>query len=203
MLFAARLNEIAAQVAEYQAEIARLQALISDQQQHAQQIQSAEQAAESALSQIDTALSMINAIAPDQLAVFKAAVDAKFSAEAIAELPPVIDSEPEDQIETLEKLYNDDEVEGTEPEAETETTTTVDVEVILEVEGEVSEAPEITNGDGFLTYDELVKLSRPTLVKLAKGCIDKPQHKSVAELAIALAEKGISQTDALLTSLKK
>lgn len=61
-------------------EIARLQAEVSRLQQHAQAVQSADKACESAVAQVRTALQMLAAICPDDVAVFRAAIDAEFVA---------------------------------------------------------------------------------------------------------------------------
>jgi hypothetical protein len=79
MLLSNRLNNINAQVEAFQEQIAVLQRQVTELQSHAQEVQGAEQAADSALVQVSTALQMLTAICPEEIATFKAALDALFN----------------------------------------------------------------------------------------------------------------------------
>jgi len=128
MLLEALKTQISSQIASVEAQIATLQQQLLDLQSHAQQIQSVEQACESAIAQIRTANTMIQAIAPDQVAVFKAAIDAEFT-QPLGQLTAATDEPDDAQDPTPE--------EPMAPE-----TITVDVEVVA------AEPDHYTNGNG-------------------------------------------------------
>lgn len=81
-----RFNEIDKNIQQVESQIAELQEKLSSLQEYKQQIQSVEQACQSAVDKIGNALTMINHVAPDQVEVFKSAVNAVFKSD-VALLP--------------------------------------------------------------------------------------------------------------------
>ncbi len=194
MLLQNRLNQVNTQIANYLEQIAALQSKVTSLQAHAQEIQGAEQAAESALSQIDTAISMLNAICPDELATFKAAIDAKFAPAVpqISGADDVVDiqeddtsfdgvdsdpgSNPGNGVDASEDEVCSD-FPGYIPDASLHgiiiDTTAEAVEDVEEAGDMPSDdvVPDADNGNGnghhLLTYADLKLVNRPTLIKLA------------------------------------
>ncbi|WP_016949781.1 hypothetical protein [Anabaena sp. PCC 7108] len=183
MLLLNRLNNINAQIDSYQEQIAELQRRVVELQAHAQEVQGAESAAESALVQVRTALDMITAICPDDIITFKAAIDALFAPEPL-------------RLAAYEEIETTDPVEPNPP--------TNDEVVDVESSPVVEDQPEANgngngNGNGktdsnsyslLATVDDLKKIDRPTLIKLAnKHKIPNFQNKTRDKLAEALAGK--------------
>jgi TolA-binding protein len=175
MLLVNRLNNINSQIDSYQEKIAELQRRVTELQAHAQEVQVAESAAESALVQIRTALDMITAICPDDITTFKAAVDALF-----APKPLLLAAEETDIPSTSNP------VEPNPP---------INNEVMDVDSTPVDESQPETNGNsnghnGKVSVEELKKLKRPVLVRLAKNySIEDFNNKTRDKLAELLAGK--------------
>lgn len=204
MLLTNRINAINAQVVAYQEQIAELQAKITTMQSHAQEVQGVEQAAESALSQIEAAINMLQVVCPEEIATFKAAIDAKFNQQPLlgshaptpAREPQPTPTQPKEP-ETWDAI-------ATIPEESLEDTGSVDSETTLETETTAAtktDAPTDDTGNGhngngngsngynghLLTYKDLDKVDRATLVKLAdKHGIAYTSKTKKYELATAL-----------------
>lgn len=213
MLLQNRLNSINSQIKVYVDEIAKLQARVTQLQTHAQEVQGAEQAAESALAQIDTALAILAAICPDEINLFKDAIDAKFCAplpqlqecadevngtEEVDVTPPMSDAD-ENVIETIEAIVierfdydvaesnlaeDDNDLQVTKPEPEPN---------LGNAEG-VEDSNGNGNGHNLLTYDELRIVDRPTLIKLANSH-SLPNYKSKKRDDLASLLDGMVTSD--------
>jgi hypothetical protein len=193
MLLQAKINTVNFQIVDIQEQIARLQAQLTDLQSFAQSLQSVDQAADSALQQVSQAVALINAVCPEELETFKAAINAMMDGEKPA-LPEV-----KEVTETVES-------QSVEPTPEI----TVEVESAPVDEQpdvpETSEPIELQNGSGngngnghhkdtdkfvmLATIEELKACDRPRLVKLAnKYQIPGYQNKTRDKLAELLTGK--------------
>lgn len=203
MLLTNRINAINAQVVAYQEQIAELQAKITTLQSHAQEVQGVEQAAESALSQIEAAINMLQVVCPEEIATFKAAIDSKFN--VLPTIAPAAPLTPPNEPEAVEAIAT----KITEPQVEStvDVTSTVEPEATEEAQATdatKTDAPTDDNGNGnddngngngsnghnghLLTYKDLDKVDRATLVKLAdKHGIAYTTKTKKYELATALA----------------
>lgn len=197
MLLAERLASINSQIGNYEVEINRLNQLILELKSHAQEVQGAEAACESALAQIDTALSMLEAIAPDEIAKFKAAIDAKFSSPP-AQLPPAPTPQPEPSPEPQPTPAPEDaiEVEVVADEPELETPEAIGTE-IPETAPQSPDASTNDNGNGHkpLTQSELMKLKKDTLIALAEVNGINSTGRNKDSLARQLAKANIAQAE--------
>jgi hypothetical protein len=88
MLFNTKIQEIQSQVSANSLEIEALLLRVEElraqnlaMENHLQQLGSAENAAESAIEQVRTALAMIKAISPNEMIIFKGAIDSLFDCE--------------------------------------------------------------------------------------------------------------------------
>ena len=207
MLLNNRLNQIQSQIDAYLEQIAKLQANVTQLQTHAQEVQTVEQAAESALSQISAALSMLQAVCPDEIATFKAAVDAKFR-EPVFELAAALDDieTPVDPKPVAPTPEPDTETEVTTVEAsavtveeseETALTRSESATTDTEITGSATNRNGNGNGHRLLTYDELKKLDKRTLADLMTSqLIAQGKYKNGDKDLIAKSKK-----DNLLTHL--
>lgn len=203
MLLTNRINAINAQVTAYQEQIAELQAKITTLQSHAQEVQGVEQAAESALSQIEAAINMLQVVCPEEIATFKAAIDSKFNVlptiapaaqrqDSVTTPTPTPPNEPEtvEAIATTLVEEPQDDTSSVEPETPLETETT-DATKIAQDDNTGNGDNDNGNGNGhnghLLTYKDLDKVDRATLVKLAdKHGIAYTTKTKKYELATAL-----------------
>jgi hypothetical protein len=189
MLLQNRIDYINNQVKVYLEEIAKLQAQVTQLQAHAQEVQGAEQAAESALAQIDTALSMLQAICPDEIVLFKTAIDAKFNA-PLYQLKGGTDNEDvtgsdttptapdtEGVVETTFSVVADDSDDSEEVQdnndvqpQETASNLVEDDPIAHDGNGN-GHTNDHSDGNGhhLLTYRDLQIVDRPTLIKLANS----------------------------------
>lgn len=218
MLLQARFNQVNDQISSYLDQIAALQAEVTRLQAHAQEIQSVEQAAESALSQIDVAISMFQAVCPEDLETFFAAIDAK--RKSVPQLQAACDdannnvkshvpSAPNqsetieaiavvvEEFDTQESSEPEDELGTIEPEQIEETKTPAHLEQTIEPDNS-----DRSNGNGhngsngyhLLAYDELKKIDRPALLKLASAhALGNCKSKKRDELASLLDGKVTSE----------
>jgi outer membrane murein-binding lipoprotein Lpp len=160
-LLVAKFNQIASAIDTTNAQILALQAKLSELQEHQQQLLSVEQACQSAIAQIGTALSMLNHVDPSEIGTFKAAVEAQFGTDAIAdresatptpaepiEPPPVAPITPE-------------------PSATPEVEPAIDVRVTPEPEPAAPIEPESAPAEDI--EQVLNKMPLPTLRMLAKS----------------------------------
>jgi ABC-type transporter Mla subunit MlaD len=190
MLFQNKINQLNATVSNINNTIEDLSRQIEQLREqklaletHLQELGSAENAAESALVQVQTAINMIEAISPDQLVEFKAAIDSLFNAN-IPALP------------------------SAEPEAPTPTEETIIVEPSLEeyVDGDNTIADLLkdeyqkttTNGEGAW----IKRLSMPTLRKLCKER-GLATTGTKADLQQRLKNHGLLQADVVIANLNQ
>ncbi len=196
MLLQALFNQVDIQIANVQSEIAKLQQQLSDLQTYRQNLQSVEQACESALSQIDVALLMLNNVNASEIATFKAAVDAKFGTEAIAQLPAA--PEVETEVETVQPdapqapAIDVDVVSEVDPgQTDTPQAPAIDVDVVDEQPA--SNGHKNGSADTF-TANELLGFTYKELQKLAKA--KGVNCKGMKQGAIATALDGkVTQAD--------
>ena len=161
-LLTARFNQVDTSIAQISEQIAALQVKLSNLQAYRQQLQAVEQACESALSQVDQALLMLGHVDPDQVATFKAAIDVKFSTEAIANLP----ASPETEVTTP---FSPEPAPT--PDIEAINTGAIEVTVITETEPQEEETAPTTpaSNNEYLSEAELNSLSIQLIRKLASA----------------------------------
>lgn len=130
-LLTAKFAQVDASILDIQTQIASLQTKLTALQDYRQQLQSVEQACESALSQVDTALMMLHHVDPSQVEVFQAAIEGKFSTDAIGILSPATTEPTEPTVP-----------EPTAPTApETSTEPAIDVDATPSTETSTTDAP--------------------------------------------------------------
>lgn len=210
MLLLNRLNSINAQINVYLEEIALLQGKVTQLQAHAQEVQGAEQAAESALAQIDTAMQMLSVICPDEIATFKAAIDARFN-QPLPQLTPATDPDTAQDSPTPSLHPSDDDDEVIETTAvvvedgESQLPAVDAVNAIADSDGvSAVAAPQPSGGNGngngnghhLLSYDQLRIIDRPTLIKLA-NTHNIPNYKTRKRDELASLLDGMVATDEL------
>lgn len=194
MLFQNKINQLNATVSNINNTIEDLSRQIEQLREqklaletHLQELGSAENAAESALVQVQTAINMIEAISPDQLVEFKAAIDSLFN----ANIPALPSAEPDP-----------------EPEAPIPTEETIIIEPTLEeyVDGDNTIADLLkdeyqkttTNGEGAW----IKRLSMPTLRKLCKER-GLATTGTKADLQQRLKNHGLLQADVVIANLNQ
>ena len=159
-LLTARFNQVDTSIAQISEQIAALQVKLSNLQAYRQQLQAVEQACESALSQVDQALLMLGHVDPEQVATFKAAIDVKFSTEAIANLPAA--PEPETSTPAPETAPT--------PDIEAIDTGAIEVTATAETEPQEKETELTTPASNeYLSEAELNTLSIQLIRKLASS----------------------------------
>jgi hypothetical protein len=113
---ATKLAQVNTNISETQAQIAALQTKLSELQDYHQHLLLVEQACESVLAQMETALAMLNNVDPTQIAIFKAAIELKFTSEAINIFEPTVPIEaatPEPTTHTEREVSIEQEVKPT------------------------------------------------------------------------------------------
>lgn len=168
MLLNKTLTTINTNIEAIQSEIAALQAKLAEMQQHAQAVQSAEAAGESAIVQVRTALQMIQAVSPDDVATFKAAINAVFGSDAPIIAPqapePVAPTPtPNRGIDNISERDVDDWT-GVEVEVVAESEIALTATAVLDPESEAK--PETEH---LMTYMELMEMTSEALKRLAKA----------------------------------
>jgi hypothetical protein len=186
MLLQNRISTVNAEIELVQEQIAALQIKLTELQSFSQQLQSVDQATDSALNQLSSAVALINAVCPEELPTFKAAIDVLMQGDRLRLEATV---ENEDSPVTPESVPED----------------VIDVETtsVDEQPEETPEASENHNGNGnghhktdsqsfvmLATTEELKQCDRPRLIKLAnKYQIPGYQNKTRDKLAELLTGK--------------
>ncbi|MBD2566412.1 hypothetical protein [Anabaena lutea] len=191
MLLQSRIITVNSEIDFIQEQITALQTKLTDLQSFSQQLQSVDQATDSALNQLSSAVALINAVCPEELSTFKAAIDALMQG---------------DRLRLAATVENEDSPVTPEPvEPTPEVTVDVDPTHAGEQPEETPEASENHNGNGngkghhktdsdsfvmLATIEELKACERPRLIKLAnKYQIPGYQNKTRDKLAELLAGK--------------
>lgn len=194
MLLTNRINAINATIESYLEEIQNLQAKVTHLQAHAQEVSGAEQAAESALNQIDTAIAMLAAVCPEEIETFKAAINAKFG-QGLPQLEATKNTDTiQADIPTPPEPYSPEAgALAIHPENGRIETTAVVVEVTEESDA-VEQEHRDSNGHhpNHLTYEDLKKIKRSTLIKLANRH-NLAGYKSMKQEKLAIMLDGVVQ----------
>ena len=173
MLLVNRATNIQSTIEGYQDQIAQLQDQIAQLQKHQQQVDSVNSACESAIEQVKAALQLLNSVCPEEIGIFKSAIDTLYS-------PPLLEShvEADEKIETVTDVDGVGEINVDNLESEI-----VDVEV--EVESEVESEVEI------VSKEVLLSLTKARLVELAKKFpeVKSAQSKNKSDLVELLHGK--------------
>ncbi|HEY9807166.1 MAG TPA: hypothetical protein V6D04_11400 [Candidatus Obscuribacterales bacterium] len=180
-LLVAKFNQIASAIDATNAQIAALQTKLSELQEHQQQLLSVEQACQSALAQVDTALMMLHHVDPSQVGTFQVAIEAKFSTEAIAQLPASPEPEP-----AAEPAPEPTAPTAPEPSATPENEPAIDVEV-----AESTDAPIEPTAPTSTTPPDI------------EGLLNKLSIQSIRKLAAAKGASGHGTRAAIAGRLKK
>jgi hypothetical protein len=195
MLFQNKINQLNATVSNInntiedlsrQIEQLREQKLVLET--HLQELGSAENAAESALVQVQTAINMIEAISPDQLVEFKAAIDSLFN----ANIPALPSAEPDPEDPTPSP---DEETIIVEPSLEeyVDDNNPTIADLLKDQYQKTT-----TNGEGAW----IKRLSLPTLRKLCKER-GLSTTGTKADLQKRLKDHGLLQADVVIANLNQ
>ena len=179
MLLVNRATNIQSTIEGYQDKIAQLQDQIAQLQKHQQQVDSVNSACESAIEQVKVALQLLNSVCPEEIGIFKSAIDTLYS-------PPLLEShvEADEKIETVTDVDGVGEINVDNLESEI---VDVEVEVESEVEIQASDAAQLE----IVSKEVLLSLTKAKLVELAKKFpeVKSAQGKNKSDLVELLHGK--------------